>query len=67
MTYGQLGWIDALGFGFALFLEIPSGAIADLLGKKKTIQVGLIAGTIGAFMISGANNLTTIFIGWLMV
>lgn len=65
MTYGQLGWVDALGFGFALLLEIPSGAIADILGKRKTILIGAIIGTFGAFLISFSSSLTTIFIGWL--
>lgn len=65
MTYGQLGWVDALGFGFAVLLEIPSGAIADLFGKRKTILIGAIVGTIGAFTISFSSSLTWIFVGWM--
>ena len=48
MTFGQLGWVDAAGFGFAILLEIPSGAIADLFGKRKTILFGMIAPAIGS-------------------
>jgi len=66
MTFGQLGWIDAIGFGFAVLLEIPSGAVADLLGKRKTILVGMIAGAIGVFIITFSGSLTGIFIGWLI-
>lgn len=66
MTYGQLGWVDAIGFGFAILLEVPSGAVADLLGKRKTILIGMLAGTIGVFTIAFSSALTGIFIGWLI-
>jgi len=66
MTFGQLGWVDALGFGFAMLLEVPSGAIADLLGKRRTILIGMIAGAIGVFIITFSGTLTGIFIGWLI-
>lgn len=66
MTYGQLGWVDGVGFSFALILEIPSGAVADLLGKRKTILLGAIAGAIGVFLITFSGNLTWIFIGWVI-
>lgn len=66
MTYGQLGWVDALGFGFALFLEIPSGAIADLFGKRKTIIFGMLAGVLGSSIITFSGSLQGIFIGWMI-
>jgi len=66
MTFGQLGWVDAMGFGFALLLEVPSGAIADLIGKRKTIIFGFLAGSIGVFIITFSGSLTGIFIGWLI-
>lgn len=66
MTFGQLGWVDAIGFGFALLLEVPSGAIADLFGKKKTILFGMLSGAIGVGIITFSGNLTGIFVGWLI-
>jgi len=66
MTFGQLGWVDALGFGFAMLLEVPSGAIADLIGKRKTIFFGAVAGTIGVFIVTFSGSLTGIFIGWMI-
>jgi MFS family permease len=66
MTYGQLGWIDALGFGFALLLEIPSGAIADIIGKKRTIQIAFLGGGIGTLIIATTNTMPQIFIGWMI-
>lgn len=66
MTFGQLGWVDALGFGFALLLEVPSGAFADMLGKRRTILVGMIAGAVGVFTITFSESLTGLLIGWLI-
>ncbi len=66
MTYGQLGWIDAIGFGFGMLLEIPSGAVADLLGKRKTILYGLLAGAVGVYLISFSSSMNLIFMGWMI-
>lgn len=66
MTFGQLGWVDAIAFGFAIILEIPSGAVADLLGKKRTIMIGMLAGSLGIFIVSFSNSLTSIFWGWMI-
>lgn len=66
MTFGELGWVDAIGFGFGLLLEVPSGAIADLLGKRKTILIGMIFGALGVFIITFSGSLIGIFIGWMM-
>lgn len=67
MTYGQLGWIDGLSFGFASVLEIPSGAMADLLGRKRTLMIGFMLGTIGSFFIAIANNMEYLFMGWMIM
>ncbi len=47
VTPTQIGIIESISFGIGLLLEIPSGAIADLLGKKITVQTGLFMQTIG--------------------
>jgi MFS family permease len=44
--------LEAVSFGIGLLLEIPSGAIADLIGKKKTVQLGLFLQTIGMIMLT---------------
>jgi len=44
--------LEAVSFGIGLLLEVPSGAIADLIGKKKTVQLGLALQTIGMVMIT---------------
>jgi MFS family permease len=66
MTFGQLGIIDSIAFSFALLMEIPTGAIADLLGKKRTVQAAMLCLAIGILIISMANNLYTIFWAFLI-
>jgi len=50
MTYGQLGIVDSVAFGIGLLFEIPTGAIADLLGRKITIQISSLLITIGIML-----------------
>ncbi len=46
----QIGLIEAVSFGIGWLLEIPSGAIADLIGKKKTLQLALFMQTFGSIL-----------------
>ena len=66
MTYGRLGVVDALAFAFGLVIEVPTGAISDLIGKKKTILASCILGFIGVMLIASANSALPIFIGFLI-
>jgi MFS family permease len=66
MDYGQIGLVDGLGFGLALLLEVPSGAIADLFGKKKTILFAMFIGAIGTSLVAFANSFLAIFVGWML-
>lgn len=67
MTFGQLGWVDGLAFFFAILLEVPSGAIADLFGKKRTIQFGLLSGIFGGALIATTTSFWPIVVGWFIL
>lgn len=63
MSFGQLGWVDGVGFGFSLLLDIPTGALADIFGKRITLILSNICAGIGITIIAFANSLPAIFIG----
>lgn len=63
MSFGQLGWVDGIGFGFSLLLDIPTGALADIFGKRITLILSNICAGIGITIIAFANSLPAIFIG----
>ncbi len=66
MTFGQLGLMDGIAFGFSLVLDVPAGALADILGKKKMVLIALTASSIGTLLIASTNNWQNIFIGWMI-
>lgn len=47
MTYGELGLFDALLFTYGLLAEIPTGALSDLLGKKRTLIIATALNALG--------------------
>lgn len=63
MSFGELGWVDGIGFGFSVLLEVPSGAVADLLGKRITLIISNISALVGILLIAFGNSLWEIFIG----
>lgn len=62
-NYQELGTIDAITLSLGIMLEIPSGAVADLIGKKKTIIFSFILLVISLAMISFAESREILFIG----
>jgi len=65
ITYGQLGVVDALSFGFGMVMEIPTGVISDLIGKKKTLLASCLCNFIGFMIMASTNSLAQLVIGFL--
>ncbi len=63
MSKGEIGIADAFAFGLALILEIPSGAVGDLLGKKRTLIFSFALQLIGALMMAFIDDKILIIIG----
>jgi hypothetical protein len=66
MTYGQLGLVDASCFAFGMLMEVPTGAISDLIGKKKTLLAALFFSSLGVFIISPASQILPILVGFMV-
>lgn len=57
-NFTQVGSIEAIGLLALILFEIPSGAFADLIGRKKSVFLGLIFSGIELILIGyGANYL----------
>ncbi|MCU0513592.1 MAG: MFS transporter [Anaerolineae bacterium] len=61
MTYGQLGLIDAVSFLFGLIMEVPTGAISDLIGKRFTLMLSMLL-TGSGFIIMGAGDTLAVLV-----
>lgn len=62
----QIGILDGLVFGIGLIAEIPSGALADLLGRKRQLQIGLLLMSAGFLMQGFAQAYWYILVGMIM-
>lgn len=66
MTYGQFGLIDGLSYGFGMFMEIPTGALSDMLGKRRTLIAAMGCEVLGMLLIASTTTLEQLVIGFLM-
>ncbi len=55
VTAYEMTVIEAISFGIGLAFEIPSGAFADLVGKKRTVQLGLSMEALGLMLFVSAD------------
>lgn len=63
MTPAELGVFDAIGFSLALLVEIPSGAFADLFGKRVTLIFGGLVRLIGASFMAFSTDKYLLAVG----
>lgn len=61
-NYAGIGLIEIVTIVVGFLLEIPTGAFADLFGKKKTLQIALFFGFVGSFIMFSAQNLNHLLI-----
>lgn len=66
MTYGQLGLVDGVAFAFGLVLGIPTGAVADIIGKKKTVVAAMFLSAFGILCLSLSSSMMAIFLFFLL-
>lgn len=66
MSYSQLGLNDSLSFAFGLFMEIPTGALADVIGKRWTIRAALLLNGIGFLIQGSAMSMAGLIGGFLL-
>lgn len=66
MTSSQLGILDASVFAYGLVAEVPSGAIADLLGKRKSLIISMLMTGSGTMFMAFAQNFWHLAIGFII-
>ncbi|HEX8680741.1 MAG TPA: MFS transporter, partial [Ardenticatenaceae bacterium] len=66
MSYGTLGIVDASAFAFGLVMEVPTGAISDLIGKKWTLMVATLLNVAG-WTGMGLSDSVLALTGWFFV
>lgn len=56
LSFSEIGIIYGVGLFVSLLLELPSGALADLIGRKRTVIIGRTLGVFGFLLFSVADN-----------
>lgn len=64
LTYAQIFTLDAIYMLMFILFEIPSGGLADLVGRKKTIVAGLAVLVVGALVTGSAQNFLHLFLSF---
>jgi MFS family permease len=59
----EVGILDVIGIFLGVIMEIPSGAVSDLLGKKKTLFLAYFLMVVAVFMMTFGDNKLIIAIG----
>jgi MFS family permease len=64
LSFQQIGWIISASLISALILDIPSGAFADLYGKKKALVISAISDFIGTIFVALGSSFPLFLLGF---
>jgi MFS family permease len=64
LSFAQIFTLDAIYMLMFILFEIPSGALADLIGRKKAILAGLFTLTLAALVTGNAQNFLHLFLSF---
>lgn len=68
VSTGSFAMFEAAAFAAGILVEIPSGAFADLFGRRRTVIIGAALQAIGSFIFTfGFLNDSLFFIGNLLI
>ncbi len=65
LNYEQMALLEAAGMAVTMFLELPTGALADLIGRRMTIVLGIFIRVAGGVMQAFSFNAFTLIFGFL--
>ena len=66
LSFAQIFTLDAIYMLMFILFEIPSGALADVIGRKKTLLGGLCILVVAAFATGNAQNFTHLFLSFFL-
>ncbi len=66
LSFAQIFTLDAIYMLMFILFEIPSGALADLIGRKKTLLAGLATLVLAAFATGSAQHFTHLFLSFFL-
>jgi len=66
LSFAQIFTLDAIYMLMFILFEIPSGALADVIGRKKTLLGGLGVLVVAAFVTGSAQNFTHLLLSFLV-
>ena len=63
ITYGQGGFLLTVFFVMYSLFQLPAGVVADRIGKRRIMLVGLAGMSVGVFVASTADTYGTLVVG----
>jgi len=63
LSFTAMSAIAGFRFAITILLEVPTGALGDLIGRKWSVTIGFFAEVIGLIIVAIATNGNFIFIG----
>lgn len=67
LSYGQMAWVQSFALIVAIILQLPTGAFADVFGRKKAMMLGWLVAGIANMYIGITTDSFGMIVGLLFV
>ncbi len=64
LSFSQIFTLDAIYMLMFILFEIPTGAFADLMGRKRTVLIGLLTLAVGALVTGSVSTFLGLFLSF---
>ena len=62
MSLGQMAWLILLGDGIIVLTEVPTGWVADRIGRRRSILLGIFLQALSAILFIAGNDFWTFWL-----
>jgi len=66
ISQGTIGLLEATGFMLGMLLEVPTGALADVFGRKNSVAIGKFGIAVAAFFVAFTTGKWMLIVGALV-
>jgi len=67
ITPAQIAFLITFQYASQMIMELPSGALADLLGRRVTILIGFLVGSLGYLLVPFASSFWHFLVLWFFI
>ncbi len=66
LTFPQMMLLESIAMSFTVALELPTGALSDLIGRRYSVSLGWLLNAVGGFIMAFSFDGLSLSVGFIL-